>query len=198
MKSNASKIAQDVSELRGFFLSNGTKSLSSRRQVLLQLKKLLQDNEQVLQEAVYLDLHKNPIETKMTEIMLLLTEIQEHLDYFEEWSQPKRVGTNISNQPGSSYIYKEPLGVICILGTWNFPIQLLLLPLIGCISAGNCALLRLPADNTCMNSNKILKDLIETYMDPKWIRVVAGGIDETQIMLQQRFDLIFCTGGTVS
>uniref|UniRef100_K3X9P3 Aldehyde dehydrogenase n=1 Tax=Globisporangium ultimum (strain ATCC 200006 / CBS 805.95 / DAOM BR144) TaxID=431595 RepID=K3X9P3_GLOUD len=193
--SSAESIVADVQALRAAFRSGVTRDFAARRQQLVQLRRLIDENLGEISDALWKDMHKNPIETKVCEVGLVMMEIQEHLDFLEEWSQPERVGTNIGNLPGQSYIYKESLGVVSIIGTWNYPIQLTLTPLVGALSAGNTVLLRLPGSDTCVHTTQVLAKLVAKYMDNRFVRTVSGGVEASKIMLEQKFDLIFCTGG---
>ncbi|DAZ95672.1 TPA: hypothetical protein N0F65_002469 [Lagenidium giganteum] len=188
-------IAADVQALRASFATGATKDLATRRSLLQQLNKMVKEGEPLLQEALWKDLHKNPVESYMSEIALVYQEIQDHLDHLEDWASPERVSTSIPNLPGFSYINRDPFGVCCIIGTWNYPVNLLLMPLVSCLAAGNCALLRLPGDDTAMHTNNALIMLLDKYMDKRYVRYVYVGVPETKEMLSHQFDLIFATGG---
>ncbi|EQC36312.1 hypothetical protein SDRG_06417 [Saprolegnia diclina VS20] len=191
----AEAIAGHAADLRASFRAGVLQSTAARKAQLRQLRLLATEGAELLQAAVWKDLHKHATELFVMETSVLLNEIQEHLDYVDDWAAPKRVGTNLVNIPGSSYVHSDPLGVCCIMGTWNYPVQLILLPLVGCISAGNCAVLRLPAEGSSDHVAAALAYLLDKYMDPNVVRYVAGGIDANKAMLAQKFDLIFCTGG---
>ncbi|RLN79581.1 hypothetical protein BBJ28_00004324 [Nothophytophthora sp. Chile5] len=188
-------IAASVQALRASFRSGATRDLKTRLAQLKQLRRLLAENKKELQDALYQDLRKPPAETLIAEIAPLRGEIDLHEEGLESWAAPERVWTNVANLPGRSYVQREPLGVVCVMGTWNYPVQLALWPLIGAISAGNCVLLRLPTDDTCLHTCELLLKLVTAYMDERFVRVVHGGIPATQATLAQKFDLILCTGG---
>ena len=190
-------IPAKVASLSKAFATGETKIIETRRRLfLLQLQCLLQEGASEIQDALWKDLHKHPTETQAYEIEIVLNEIQESLDHLEKWMKPKRVATSIVNMPGVSNIRYEPLGVTLIIGTWNYPINLLFSPLVGSIAAGNCTLLRLPGDDTCVHTVQVLKKLIDQHLDQRFIQYVYGGIEETKQTLKQKYDLIFCTGGT--
>lgn len=193
--STAASITADVQALRAAFKSGVTRDFEARKHQLVQLRRLVKENLDEISDALWKDMHKNPIETKLSEVGLVMMEIQEHLDFLEAWSQPERVGTNLGNLPGKSFIYKEPLGVVNIIGTWNYPIQLTLTPLVGALSAGNTVLLRLPGNDTCVHTTEVMAKLVAKYLDDRFVRTVRGGVEASKVMLEQRFDLIFCTGG---
>ncbi|OQR91380.1 aldehyde dehydrogenase [Achlya hypogyna] len=172
-----------------------TRPLAARKAQLRQLRALLSDGLATLEHAMWLDLHKHPTEMYATEVASCLREIQDHLDHLKSWTSPMRVGTNFANFPASSHIVQEPRGVCGIMSTWNYPIYVTLMPLIGCISAGNVALVRLPTEGTCDHVSGALAYLMDKYLDPAVVRYVAGGIDATKALLRHPYDLLFCTGG---
>ncbi|CEG46267.1 aldehyde dehydrogenase [Plasmopara halstedii] len=186
----------DVAALRASFATGATKDLKMRKSLLRALQRLLNENEALINDAVWKDLHKHPAEMSAMETALLLAEIQLFIDYIDDWSKPKLKPTNIVNLPGLSYARPEPLGVVCIIGAWNYPVHLLLMPLIAALGAGNCAIVRLPGDDTTRNVNNVLLQLFDKYIDKRYVRIVYGGVEETKKMLQERYDLIFATGGT--
>ena len=106
---------------KNFFNSNKTKSIDFRKQQLKKLKKLLKENEDVLFEAIYRDFKKAKFETYTTELSLLYSEIETALSQLNSWSKKKRVRTNFANFPAKSYIIPEPLGVVLVIGAWNYP-----------------------------------------------------------------------------
>ncbi|RLN49231.1 hypothetical protein BBJ29_003891 [Phytophthora kernoviae] len=185
----------DVQVLRENFATGATKQLETRKSLLKALQRLVNENETLISDAVWKDLHKHPLELYATEVSLLKAEIQDFIDYIGDWSKPKLKPTNVVNLPGLSYVRPEPLGVVCIIGTWNYPINLLLMPLVAALGAGNCALVRLPGDDTTRHLNNLLLQLFDKYMDKRYVRCVYGGVEETKTMLRERFDLIFATGG---
>lgn len=194
--STAESIAEDVRALRANFRQGVTRDLEARRRTLEALAKMLREQRRAIQDALWKDMHKPPAETLISELAALDSELQAHLDYLNEWAAPEKVWTNLANLPGSAYIYKEPLGVVCLMGTWNYPVQLTIWPLIGAIAAGNCVLLRLPADDTCVHTTELLYKIVSGYVNRQVVRVVHGNIPATQAMLSHKFDLILATGGT--
>ncbi|KAG2518492.1 hypothetical protein BBO99_00003287 [Phytophthora kernoviae] len=188
-------IEASVQALRASFRSGITRDIKTRLEQLKKLRRLLTDNVKEIQDALYRDLRKPPAETLIAEISPLKGELALFEEELENWAAPERVWTNLANLPGRSYIQREPLGVVCVFSTWNYPVQLSLWPLIGAISAGNTALLRLPSDDSCVHTSELLLKLVTDYMDKRFVRVVHGGILATQATLAQKFDLILCTGG---
>lgn len=188
-------IAEDVKALRASFREGLTRDLDKRRRTLEGIQRMLREQRRAIQDALWKDLHKPPAETLISELAPLDSELQAHLDYLRDWAAPEKVWTNLANLPGSAYIQKDPLGLVCLMGTWNYPVQLTLWPLIGAIAAGNCVLLRLPADDTCAHTSALLFQIVSGYVNRQYVRVVHGGIPATTAMLSHKFDLILATGG---
>ena len=190
------QVAKDVAALRRSFNSGKTLPFSARRTSLKTMMRMIQENESLICSALWEDLRKNPTEAYGGEIDGILKEIQEQLDYFEDWASPQKVSNDIMNFPGSSAILSDPLGVCCVIGTWNYPFMLTLKPLAGCLAAGNTCLIRVPDPECSSSSARLIAQLVRQYMDDSIVRVVEGGIAATKAVLEQTFDKIFFTGGT--
>ena len=177
---------------RQFFRSGVTLDLSRRKQALRDLLREIEAREDELLAALQTDLGKAPFEGYMTEIGLVREEIRYHLKHLDHWARDKRVPTPLSQFPARSIRHPEPYGVVLIMAPWNYPIQLSLEPLIGAISAGNCAVLKPSAyAPACSHA---LKELISACLPDNWVTVVEGGRAENQALLEQPFDYIFFTG----
>ena len=135
-------LPEKLAEMKRFFDSGATRPYAFRKQQLKLLKAALQKHEQLLYDALYTDLKKNPEEVWVTEAGFLMTALDHALKSLRTWMAPEKVSTNLVNFPSSSYVLYEPLGVVLIIAPWNYPLQLLLAPLIGAIAAGNCAVLK--------------------------------------------------------
>jgi aldehyde dehydrogenase (NAD+) len=183
-----------VEALRVGFQAGKTRPLPWRRQQLRRLRDMCRQEEARMLEALRADLGKPALEAYAGEIGYLVAEVGHTLKHLSKWSRPERVKTPMVNALGKSYIQREPLGVVLIIGPWNYPIQLLLAPLIGALSAGNCALLK-PSEITT-HSSQLMAELVPRYFDADAVRVVEGGVPETTALLEQRFDHIFFTGST--
>ena len=131
----------------------------------------------------------------ITEVNVVEHEIQTAIDHLDDWMAPTSVVNNLLNLPGKSFVYKDPLGVVLIIGAWNYPVQLSLAPLVGAIAAGCCAVLKLPSDKYSAASSRAIAQCVEGYLDQGAIRVVEGDRNATQAVLAQRWDKIFFTGG---
>lgn len=187
-----SSIPLQIEAIKRHFNSECTRPLSWRRAQLLQLKAMIEENEQLFLQALHDDLHKPAMEAWSTELAFVTGDIDHCLSKLKSWAKPRRVKTPIVGQPGRSYIQPEPLGTVLIIGAWNYPVQLTLSPLVAAISAGNCAVIK-PSELSVATSNLLAK-LLKEYLDPKAFVVIEGGVDETTELLEQPFDHILYTG----
>jgi aldehyde dehydrogenase (NAD+) len=182
-----------VSSLRRSWDSGKTRPLSWRVSQLERLKAMMQEREAELAAALQADLGKCPFESWGTEINIVASEVEHTLTHLSSWARPEKVSTPLVQQPGHCRVLREPLGVVLIIAPWNYPVQLVLAPLVGALAAGNCAVLK-PSELTPRCSEALARWLPE-YLDPSCVRVVEGGIPETSALLKERFDHIFFTGG---
>ena len=188
---------QQLQALQDFFNSGATKSIAYRLQQLKALKKAVLQHEPQLYDALYKDLKKNKEEVWVTEIGFLISELNEAIRNLDYWMQPKTVSTNLANLPSKSYIQYEPLGVVLIIGPWNYPLQLLFTPLVGAIAAGNCVVLK-PSEHTPATA-AILKKIVEEVFNSNYVLYVEGegATVVPQLLETFTFDHIFYTGSTV-
>jgi aldehyde dehydrogenase (NAD+) len=185
---------REVSDrLRRQFASGRTRPERWRRAQLDGLRRFLVEREAELAAALRADLGKCALEAWAGEVGFTLREVDFARRRLRRWIRPERVPTPLLDQPGRSRIVREPLGVVLIIGPWNYPVQLLLSPLAGAIAAGNCAVLK-PSE-LAPRSSAALAELLPRYLDPGCIAVVEGGAAETAALLRERFDHIFYTGG---
>jgi len=182
--------------LRAYFETGATKPLSWRLSQLDALEHFLMEREQDIEDALRADLRKPPTEAFTSEAGIALSELRLTRRKLASWMKPERVRTSKIAMPGRSYIYREPLGVALIIGAWNYPLHLVLVPLIGAIAAGNCAVLK-PSE-VAPNVSALIAKWIPKYLDRKAVQVVEGSVPETTALLQEKWDHIFYTGnGTV-
>ena len=181
-----------IASLRTSFDSGKTRPEEWRRAQLERLKALVEENEDAIAEALHADLGKSGFEARMTETGTVLAEIGHTQSHLKAWMQPKKISTPLSNQPGHSRIVYEPLGVVLIMAPWNYPVNLVLTPLIGAIAAGNCAAIK-PSE-VSSHTSALLARLIPAYLDPDAFKVFQGGADVSTALLEERFDHIFFTG----
>ncbi|HID0802718.1 TPA: aldehyde dehydrogenase [Clostridium botulinum] len=178
---------------KSFFDKGYTKDINFRIEALKKLKHNIKINENNIFKALKIDLNKSQFETFITEIGIVYDEINGAIKNIKKWSKPKKVKTPITNFLASSYIYNEPYGVALIISPWNYPFQLIMAPLVGAISAGNCVLLK-PSELAIETEKIIVKIIKDTFSD-EYIGVITGGIEESTALLKEKFDYIFYTGG---
>ena len=142
-----------VARLRGAFDSGRTRTLKWRRAQLDALQRMLEENEDAIVKALHDDLAKPAQEVVLGETSLVFSEIRHARARMERWSRPRKVPTPPVAQPGRSFIQPDPLGVALIIGAWNYPIQLVLAPLVPAIAAGNCAVLKPSAATPALTTN---------------------------------------------
>lgn len=177
---------------RQYFRSGATLALPLRKQALRQLLKAMKQYESQLAEALWLDLHKSYEEAYLTELSIVYGEIRNHLRHLSSWAKAERKSSPLAILPASSRIIKEPLGNTLIIAPWNYPVQLLLNPLIGAISAGCTAMLK-PSPYV-PNVSRVLTEMIRATFQEEYIAIVEGNRDVNKILLAERWDMIFFTG----
>ena len=183
-----------LGKLKNYYNSHATKPYAFRKKQLQLLKQILLYNEKEIEQALYADLKKNAEETYATETGLVLAEINVALKNLRSWIQPISAGTNLVNLPSTSKIYRDPLGVVLIISPWNYPLQLLLIPLVGAIAGGNCVVLK-PSEFSPATTALIEKMITENFSE-EYIKVVIGdGAEVVPAMMKNfRFDHVFYTG----
>ncbi len=175
-----------------YFNTGATLSVDFRKEQLHKLAQALEQFEKPLADALWTDLHKSFQEAYLTEIGLVKAEIREHLKGLGRWVRCKRVHTPLTLFPSSSFVVKEPLGCALIVSPWNYPVQLLLNPLVGAISAGCTAVLK-PSPYV-PNVSTVLEQMIKSVFNEKYVAVVQGNREVNKILFSSRFDMIFFTG----
>lgn len=175
-----------------YFRSGATLPLCFRRQMLRKLSNAMHEYEKPLAEALWTDLHKSYEEAYLTELSIVYGEIRNHLRHLSSWAKPERKSSPLAILPASSRIIKEPLGNTLIIAPWNYPVQLLLNPLVGAISAGCTAMLK-PSPYV-PNVSRVLTEMIRATFPEEYIAIVEGNRQVNQMLLAERWDLIFFTG----
>ncbi|MFH9826516.1 aldehyde dehydrogenase family protein [Streptomyces bobili] len=185
--------AEVVGRLRATFNSGVTRPLDWRVSQLQRLRSLLVENEQELIEALWADLRKNAAEAKVQEIDFTVADIDEALADLESWLEPRPVEVPAHFGPTTTaYTTYDPLGVVLVIAPWNFPLHLLIDPIIGALAAGNTVVAK-PSEMS-VHTSAVASRLLREYFDADVLTVVEGGAEETTALLAQRFDHIFYTG----
>ncbi|MEI6140207.1 MAG: aldehyde dehydrogenase [Mariniphaga sp.] len=179
-------------EHRRFFADQKTKDIKFRIGQLKRFKAAILKYETKITEALWKDLHKSMEEAYLTEISLVLQEIDNHISHLKCWAKLKRVATPFHLLPSSSQIIYEPLGVALIMAPWNYPFQLLMNPLVGAISGGCCAMLK-PSPYT-PNIAMVMEELVRETFESEYVSIVQGSRKVNGMLLEQCFDVIFYTG----
>lgn len=181
-----------VQGLRSEFASGKTKSAEWRLEQLNGIVRMVDERKGEIIEAVKQDLNKPAYETLMAEIFRPRGAAAEAAQKLSEWMAPVKVGSPIPFL-ANAVVRSEPLGVVLIISPWNFPFGLCLDPLVGAVAAGNAALVK-PSELAPATSALVAK-LVPLYLDSSAVKVVEGGVSETTLLLEQRWDKIFYTGG---
>ena len=185
-------IHEIVESEKHFFRTGVTRGVDFRIDMLKKFRKAIIENDELISAALKADLNKHPFESYMCETGLLLEEINFHIKRLKKWSKTRRVKSGIGQLPGKSYVCPEPYGVVLIMAPWNYPVQLCLMPLVGAISAGNCAVVKPSA--YAPESSRVISKLIESAFPTGFVTAVEGGRDANKALLDEPFDYIFFTG----
>lgn len=192
----STNILSSLHTLRHHFQSGATKPYAFRKLQLLALKEAVIAHEEEIYTALYTDLKKSREECWVTENGFFLAELNDAIRNLKAWMEPEPVATNLLNMPSSSRVMREPLGVVLIIGPWNYPFQLLFTPLIGAIAAGNCVVLK-PSEFAPATA-AVMQKIIESIFSKEYIRYVPGdGATVIPAMMKDfTFDHVFYTGST--
>lgn len=182
--------------MRNYYESGATRPYAFRKQQLKILKEAILKYENEINDALYSDLKKSPEEAYATEMGLLFAEINLTIKNLHRWMKPERVKSNLLNFPSSAKILHDPRGVVLIISPWNYPLQLLLIPLVGAIAAGNCVVLK-PSELAPATAN-VIKKIINDFFSAEYIKVCLGeGSEIIPAMIESfHFDYIFYTGSS--
>lgn len=187
-------IDQLYKEQKAFFASQKTLSVAFRKEQLRKLRKTILDHQNELEEAVWKDLRKSKEEFYITEINVVITEIDFHLKNISHWSKPQRVPSPYYLFPGKASVYHHPYGTSLIISPWNYPFQLLINPLIGAISSGCTAILKPTPDSP--HVSEVMQKMMDVTFESNYIALIQGDIPINEMLLQKPFDLIFFTGSS--
>ena len=181
-----------VQKQREYFLSNETKSIGFRLKQLKKLKQSVENHIDDIYDALWADLHKCKEEAFLTEISIVLNEINNHIKHLKKWARPKKVKTPVYLMPSKSFVMYEPYGVALIIAPWNYPFHLMFAPLVGAISSGCCTVMK--PSLYSQYTSEIMQTIIDETFDSEYIAMIQGHRDVNQALLAQKFDFIFYTG----
>lgn len=195
---DANGIAPELNEIitaqREFFATGKTRDVAFRRQLLINLKIMIRDNEGLILEALRADLGKSHCEGYLTEIGMVEQELNNTIRHLRAWSAPKSVPTPFYLFPSKSCTVPHPRGLVMIFSPWNYPFQLAMIPLISSIAAGNCTILKLSEHSP--NTSRLLCELIDRYFDREYIAAYMDSFEAVKAIRREPFGLIFYTGGS--
>src|SRR5258708_11099948 len=186
------EIPTRVAKLRLGFDGGRTRPVDLRLDQLARLRRMVVEHEDEILAALHQDVGKPSLEAYTAEVAYTLSELDLIGKKLRSWAKPERVRTALLAQPGRSRIVREPLGVVLIIGPWNYPFQLVMGPLVGAIAAGNCAVVK-PSE-VAPATSALLAAPLPQYLDPSTVAVTEGGVAATTALLNERFDHIFYTG----
>lgn len=187
------KIDKIMENQRTFFNTGRTKKLGFRLEALNRLESSVKAHEQEIFQALKKDLNKSSFESYMTEVGMTLAELSYVKKHLPFWEGKKRKLSPLAQFPSESFTMREPYGVVLVMAPWNYPFMLCMEPLIGAIAGGNCSVVKPSAYAPAVS--KILATIVEEVFPKKYVTVVEGGREENTLLLEQRFDYIFFTGG---
>jgi aldehyde dehydrogenase (NAD+) len=185
-------IIATLTRLRQTFDSGKTRPIDWRLAQLGEIERMMREHESDFAEALQKDLGKCRFEAIMTEMSFVSEEAKYARKHLRGWMKPTHVRTPMMAQPGRSYIEPEPKGVVLIIAPWNYPLSMVMAPLVGAVAAGNCAVMK-PSEITSHTSAAIAA-ILPRYLDTDAFAVVEGGVPETTELLEQKFDHILYTG----
>ncbi|KFV69449.1 Fatty aldehyde dehydrogenase, partial [Dryobates pubescens] len=187
-------IQEVVGKARAAFYSGRCRALEFRIQQLKALERMVKEKESEILAAIEADLHKCRHKAFIFEMVSVLEELALAIGRQTSWAAPQPVKRNLMTMRAETYTCFEPLGVVLITGTWNYPFLTVMQPLVGAIAAGNAVVVK-PSEIS-ENTAKLIADILPQYLDQELYPVVTGGVPETTELLKQRFDHILYTGNS--
>lgn len=183
-----------INKQRAFFMSQKTKNVNFRIEQLKKLREIIKQKENEICKALELDLGKSNTESYMTEIGMVLEDLRYVIKHTKKWTKKEYHIAPLAQFPSTSFRIAEPYGLTLIISPWNYPFLLTIQPLVGAISAGNCAIIK-PSEYSQYTS-KIIKDIIEEVFNEEYVAVILGEKEVAEKLLENKFDYIFYTGST--
>ncbi|KAI8979077.1 Aldehyde/histidinol dehydrogenase [Mycotypha africana] len=188
-------IQDNVSHVRQVFHMGKPRDMYWRKYQLQRLYDMISENEKKLCDAMKKDMNKPLNEAMSGDIAPVLDECLYFLDQLDDLAKDIKVKPRSGlNKMEKVVIRRDPLGVVLILGSWNYPVQLSLVPFAGAIAAGNAVILKL--SEVSPHTAAVITELFPKYMDTSCYRLVNGGVEETTALLKEKFDHIFYTGNS--
>ncbi|KAJ8286078.1 hypothetical protein GJAV_G00034300 [Gymnothorax javanicus] len=186
--------AEQLRRARAAFQTGRTRKASFRRAQLEALVRLLAEHECDFVDVVCRDLHKPRFETVVSELIAVKNEALYSINNLSKWMEPQHVERNLATSLDECVVVSEPLGAVLVVGAWYSPVQLCLVPLVGAIAAGNCAIVN-PSD-TSSHTAELLRRLVPSYLDNECYHVLVASVSDLPEIIDLKFDHIFFTGGS--
>lgn len=190
-----------INTIQSSFEAHKNKSLELRHEPiqnriarLKALRSWILNNKDRIRKALYQDLKKPETDTDISEIFTVTSELNKAIKHIKQWTRPEHVSPGLTYLGTSAYIHYEPKGATLIIAPWNFPFNLVCVPLVSALAAGNTAILK-PSELTPATSTLIV-EMVKEVFDPSIVAVIEGAVEETTELLKLPFDHIFFTGST--
>ena len=183
-----------LAQVRTVFNTGRTRSVAWREEQLRAIERMCEEREAEISEALISDLGRSAFEAWLGDIASTKAEAVFARKHFRKWMKPRRQNLPLAQMPGRAWVQYDPIGVVLVIGPWNYPFFLCMSPVVAAVAAGNGAVIK-PSELAPATSELIAR-LVPQYLDPEAIRVVEGAADVTQDLLSQGFDHALFTGGT--
>ncbi len=193
-QSTDSGAAGVLAEVRQVFNTGRTRSLEWRAEQLRAIERMCDESEPEIAEALASDLGRSSFEAWLGDVGSTKAEAAYARKHLRKWVKPQRQGLPLSQRPGRAWVQYDPLGVILVIGPWNYPFYLCMAPVVAAVSAGNAVVIK-PSELAPATS-AVMARLVPKYLDSQAIRVVEGDASTTQDLMSQGFDHALFTGGT--
>lgn len=183
-----------LTDLRRVFAAGRTRALEWRLEQLRAIERLLDEREPEIAAALAEDLGRSPAEAWLGDVASTKAEATYARKHVRRWMRKRRESLPLAQLPGRAWVQYDPLGVVLVIGPWNYPLYLSLAPLVAAVAAGNCAVIK-PSELAPATS-ALLARLLPQYVDAEAVRVIEGDAATTQELLAAGFDHVLFTGGT--
>jgi aldehyde dehydrogenase (NAD+) len=190
----SSQVAATVARLRKTFATGRTRSIEWRKQQLLALAAMMEENENAIAKALAEDLDRSPAEAFIADVATTLAEAKYAAKRVRKWTRRKYLLLEAPQLPGRGWVEYEPYGTVLIIGAWNYPFYLTLGPAVGAIAAGNAVVLK-PSE-IAEASSRLMAELVPRYLDKDAIAIIEGDGMVSQELIMQGLDRVMFTGGT--
>jgi aldehyde dehydrogenase (NAD+) len=181
-----------LQELRTTCDAGRTRPFEWRERQLDAIARMLDEGSDELVAAMAEDLGRPELEGWSADVRFTAREVEDLRKHLRDWAADQKLRTPAFFRPGRSWVRWEPKGVVLVIAPWNYPVQLLVMPLAAAVAAGNAVLAK-PSELAPATSTALAR-LAGEYLDRDAIRFVEGGVEESQALLAERFDHIMYTG----